>query len=75
MKVSPESFILSNNEVKSGIKKILISGNEETLIYKTTEKIISALKNNGAQEIITKTNAIVDKDEIENNTNTLFSFF
>ena len=73
MKVSPESFILNNYEPKDGVKKILISGNEETLISKITEKIIALQKNNSTPEIIIKTDTVVDKDGLENSFNTLFS--
>ena len=72
MKISSDNFLLDNVSFDKNKNLFFISGQEETLMQKILEIIISALKKEGAKEVIKILNTEVNKDSIGEHSNSLF---
>ena len=72
MKISSDNFLLDNVSFDKNKNLFFISGQEETLIQKILEIIISTLKKEGTKEIIKIINTEISKDTINEHSNSLF---
>ena len=72
MKISPDNFLLNNISFDKNKNLFFIGGQEETLIQKMLEIIISTLKKEGPKEIIKILNAEINDESIGENSNSLF---
>ena len=72
MKISSDYFLLNSVSLDKNKNLFFISGQEETLIQKILEIIISALKKEGVKEVIKIINTEISKDSINEHSNSLF---
>jgi len=72
MKISPDAFLLGSLSLDKNKNLFFIDGQEETLVQKVLEVVVSSLKKEGASEVIKIMNAEINSDSINKNSSSLF---
>ena len=72
MKVSPDNFLLNNISLEKNKFLFFIDGQEETLVQKIIEVIISSLRKESPSEVIKILNAEISGESLNENSNSLF---
>ena len=73
MKISPDNFLLKNISLDKNKNLFFIDGHEETMMQKMLETIISALRKEGSNEVIRVLGSEISSENIDENSNSLFS--